>query len=564
MKVSNGTFWERIADMITINNEPKAYMPVFLGTTQHSLRLSLEMLIMVGMKLNDEIIETYNVTVSAIELGHLPNIGSGIAIDEITGSELSGFKATIRQSDAKLQGNVSTELKKLTELKNVGRYQLLKGQKVMTQELNVPELSKNNLILMRQLLGVTQQELAAAMDMSRKTVNRFEIGEQKISDKFINKLLSVYPQLSEAIEVQFDWVSLTFPDLTSKQVIADVLRLQEDLFLERSTSQNFYTREMAFAGEKNIYIQDFAPVKNPETQALDQKFGTTLYFTGKGTRLFEKALLEQNMNWRNFFEKARQYRGHLTRLDIAINDKWGLLDMNELVKAVQEKRFWSKSKSYAVHGNVDAGWTVDFGKSPFVIRAYDKHKEQANKGYDTDVKTRVELELHQEKAEYVIDEWFTHNKKLVDITFDILYTHLWFTNEPIDAKKIKSDQVREVIEQTVAPMPAWSLLTALGNKMKFVRQPKKQSVERIEKWVLQSVVPSLAVLKKTGHWHEIIEAINSVELSAEHQKLVKANTVNAITQAKSVLYQGNINFEKGKEKYDEELAEFEKQANLPF
>ena len=45
LKVSNGTFWERIADMITINNEPKAYMPVFLGTTQHSLRLSLEMLI---------------------------------------------------------------------------------------------------------------------------------------------------------------------------------------------------------------------------------------------------------------------------------------------------------------------------------------------------------------------------------------------------------------------------------------------------------------------------------------------------------------------------------------
>ena len=550
--------------MITINNEPTAYTPIFLGTTQHSLRLSLEILIMVGMKLNDEIIETYNVTVSAIALGQLPNIGSEIAIDEITGSELSGFKAKIRQSDAQIQNTASTELEKLVDLKNVGRYQLLKGKNIMTQDLNAPELTNDNLILMRQLLGVTQQELAAAMDMSRKTVTRFENGEQKISDKFVNKLISVYPQLSEAIEVQFDWVSLTFPDLTSKQVIADVLRLQENLFLERPTSQNFYTREMAFAGEKNIYIQDFAPVKNPETQAVDQKFGTTLYLTGKGTRLFEKALLEQSMNWHDFFAKARLYRGHLTRLDIAINDKWGLLKMNDLVKAVQEKRFWSKSKSYAVHGNVDDGWTVDFGKSPFVIRAYDKHKEQANKGYDTDVKTRVELELHQDKAEYVLDEWLNHDKKLVDITFDILYTYLWFTNEPIDAQKLKSDKVREVIEQTVEPMPAWSLLTALGNRMKFVRQPKKQSVERIEKWVLQSVVPSLAVLKKTGHWHEIIEAINSVELSAEHQKLVEANLVNAITNAKSVLHQGNINFDKEKEKYDEETAEFEKKANLPF
>ncbi|MGQ2283388.1 replication initiation factor domain-containing protein, partial [Leuconostoc pseudomesenteroides] len=339
------------------------------------------------------------------------------------------------------------------------------------------------------------------------------------------------------------------PDLTSKQVIADVLRLQENLFLERPTSQNFYTREMAFAGEKNIYIQDFAPVKNPETQAVDQKFGTTLYLTGKGTRLFEKALLEQSMNWHDFFEKARLYRGHLTRLDIAINDKWGLLNMNDLVKAVQEKRFWSKSKSYAVHGNVDDGWTVDFGKSPFVIRAYDKHKEQANKGYDTDVKTRVELELHQDKAEYVLDEWLNHDKKLVDITFDILYTYLWFTNGKIDDQQLKSDTVRDEIEATVEPMPAWSLLTALGKKMKFVREPKKQSVERIEKWVLQSVVPSLAVLKKTGHWHEIIEAINTVELSAEHEKLVMATTKNAITQASKQL---NINFEKPTKKYNED------------
>ncbi|WP_273708939.1 replication initiation factor domain-containing protein [Leuconostoc mesenteroides] len=550
--------------MITINNEPTAYTPIFLGTTQHSLRLSLEILIMVGMKLNDEIIETYNVTVSAIELGQLPDIGSEIAIDEITGSELSGFKAKLKQSDAKIQNTASTELEKLVDLKNVGRYQLLKGQKNMTQELNVPTLTNNNLILMRQMLGVTQKELSVTMGINEKTIRRIENKEQGISERFVNKLLAVYPELAESIEVQFDWVSLTFPDLTSKQVIDDVLRLQDNLFLERPTSQNFYTREMAFAGEKNIYIQDFAPFKNPETQAIEQKFGTTLYLTGKGTRLFEKALLEQSMNWRNFFEKARQYRGHLTRLDIAINDKWGLLNMNDLVKAVQEKRFWSKSKSYAVHGNVDDGWTVDFGKSPFVIRAYDKHKEQANKGYDTDVKTRVELELHQDKAEYVLDEWLNHDKKLVDITFDILYTYLWFTNEPIDAQKLKSDKVREVIEQTVEPIPAWSLLTALGNRMKFVRQPKKQSVERIEKWVLQSVVPSLAVLKKTGHWHEIIEAINSVELSAEHQKLVEANLVNAITQAKSVLHQGNINFDKEKEKYDEETAEFEKKANLPF
>uniref|UniRef100_UPI00235FC320 helix-turn-helix domain-containing protein n=1 Tax=Leuconostoc mesenteroides TaxID=1245 RepID=UPI00235FC320 len=236
--------------MITINNEPTAYTPIFLGTTQHSLRLSLEILIMVCMKLNDEIIETYNVTVSAIELGQLPDIGSEIAIDEITGSELSGFKAKLKQSDEKIQNTASTELEKLVDLKNVGRYQLMKGQKNMTQELNVPTLTNNNLILMRQMLGVTQKELSVTMGINEKTIRRIENKEQGISERFVNKLLAVYLELAESIEVQFDWVSLTFPDLTSKQVIDDVLRLQDNLFLERPTSQNFYTREMAFAGEK--------------------------------------------------------------------------------------------------------------------------------------------------------------------------------------------------------------------------------------------------------------------------------------------------------------------------
>ncbi|ORI37258.1 hypothetical protein BMS70_06240 [Leuconostoc mesenteroides subsp. cremoris] len=57
---------------------------------------------MVGMELNDEIIETYNVTVSAIALEQLPHIGNEIAITEIAGNELTGFKAKMRKSDKQL------------------------------------------------------------------------------------------------------------------------------------------------------------------------------------------------------------------------------------------------------------------------------------------------------------------------------------------------------------------------------------------------------------------------------------------------------------------------------
>ena len=85
--------------------------------------------------------------------------------------------------------------------------------------------------------------------------------------------------------------------------------------------------------------------------------------------------------------------------------------------------------------------------------------------------------------------------------------------------------------------------------MKFVREPKKQSVDSILSWIMKYVVPSLEVLKKTGHWHEVIEAMDKANLSPEQEKLIMANTKNAITQASKQL---NINFEKPTKKYNED------------
>ena len=113
-------------------------------------------------------------------------------------------------------------------------------------------------------------------------------------------------------------------------------------------------------------------------------------------------------------------------------------------------------------------------------------------------------------------------------------------------------------------MPAWYLLTSLGQSMKFVREPKEQSVDSILSWIMKYVVPSLEVLKKTGHWHEVIEAMDKANLSPEQEKLIKANLVNAITNSKANLEHGNLNFDKQQRKYVEETAEFEKKANLPF
>lgn len=547
------------------------YSATFLGTTQHSLAYTNTPLIKVGLSLHGELQAVKTIKVNGNQLSNSLKLGDFIELGIIKGDELNGYTAISTDATQADDNNYRKLFTGLESLKNVGKYQLLKlvtndDEKediAMEDFIKVPKLNGLHIKTIRELLGFNQLTFSKKMGVSNTLLSLIESDNKPITDDFVEKMYTTFPDLKNALDLQFDWVTITFSDMTGEQVINDVMRLKSELFLERSTTQNFYTREFAFAGEKNIYVQDFEPTKDVDTNQDVQKIGATMYLTGQGTRLFEKALLEQGLTWKKFFVQAKRFKGTFSRLDIAINDNWGLLDMDEIIEATQQNRFWSKSRSFAIHGNNQDGWTANFGKSPFVIRIYDKQKEQEQKGLETSIKNRVELELHANRAEQVISEWF-ENDNLVEYSLSILYTYLWFVDEPIDEEELKGTHVRERYIDTLKPMPAWSLLTSLGQSMKFVREPKEQSVDSILSWIMKYVVPSLEVLKKTGHWHEVIEAMDKANLSPEQEKLIKANLVNAITNSKANLEHGNLNFDKQQRKYVEETAEFEKKANLPF
>lgn len=546
------------------------YSATFLGTTQHSLAYTNTPLIKVGLSLHGELQTVKTIKVNGNQLSNNLKLGDFIELGIIKGDELNGYTAISTDATQADDNNYRKLFTDLESLKNVGKYQLLKlvtndekEDNAMENFIKAPKLHASHIKTIREMMNLKQAEFAEKIGISRPLLALVETDSKPITDEFVKKMYTAFPDLKNALDLQFDWVTITFSDMTGEQVINDVMRLKSELFLERSTTQNFYTREFAFAGEKNIYVQDFEPTKDVDTNQDVQKVGATMYLTGQGTRLFEKALLEQGLTWKKFFVQAKRFKGTFSRLDIAINDNWGLLDMEEIIEATQQNRFWSKSRSFAIHGNNQDGWTANFGKSPFVIRIYDKQKEQERKGLETSIKNRVELELHADRAEQVISEWF-ENDNLVEYSVSILYTYLWFVDEPIDEEELKGTHVRERYIDALKPMPAWSLLTSLGQSMKFVREPKKQSVDSILSWIMKYVVPSLEVLKKTGHWHEVIEAMDKANLSPEQEKLVKANLVNAITNSKANLEHGNLNFDKQQRKYVEETAEFEKKANLPF
>ncbi|WP_190279618.1 replication initiation factor domain-containing protein [Weissella oryzae] len=489
---------------------------------------SLEPTISIALFKYNEFVKKLDIKVRMSEVSSLPPIGTLLFIDEIKGSELKGYQADFSDGWNWDFNNYVEQFEQLYQLKNVGNYQILQRSQDMDNFIAHAKFNGRLLKLLRSKLDLTQVEIGEIIGLTRQRVQQIEANNKEVSQDMVDRLITVIPSLTDKVTIQLDWVSFNFPELTGAEIINNVLRIKSDLFIERTTSQNFYTREYAYAGEKSIYVQDFAPehVSDSGDNADVSKKGATLFLTGVGTRLFEKALLEQGLTWQKFFNRMYQYRGHATRLDVAVNDTSGLLKMNELVDAVREGRFWTKTRHYAVHGSEEFGWTLDFGTSPFVIRMYDKAKEQEQKGKDTNIVTRVELELHGDKATDVIQEWL-NNDNLVGITFDILYTYLHFVDEPINDELLKKARDRRTYVESLKPIAAWALLVSLGEKMKFTTEAKEQSIESIESWISKYVAPSLKIIQETGRWQNLLDTIREIDLSDDKKKLIQAvNTEN--------------------------------------
>ncbi|WP_260167069.1 XRE family transcriptional regulator, partial [Leuconostoc mesenteroides] len=255
------------------------YSATFLGTTQHSLAYTNTPLIKVGLSLHGELQAVKTIKVNGNQLSNSLKLGDFIELGTIKGDDLNGYTAIsmyTTQADDNYYRELFTDLERL---KNVGKYQLLKlvtndDEKediAMEDFIKAPKLNGFHIKTIRELLGFNQLTFSKKMGVSNTLLSLIESDNKPITDDFVEKMYTTFPDLKNALDLQFDWLTITFSDMTGEQVINDVMRLKPELFLERSTTQNFYTREFAFAGEKNIYVQDFEPTKDVDTNQDVQK-----------------------------------------------------------------------------------------------------------------------------------------------------------------------------------------------------------------------------------------------------------------------------------------------------
>lgn len=117
----------------------------------------------------------------------------------------------------------------------------------------------------------------------------------------------------------FDYVRIRFPTTDVKHIVEDMLRLKLPYFIHEDYGFYSYT--------EHYYLGDIFVLVSPELEK-----GVLLELNGRGCRQFESYLLAQERSWYEFFMDVLMEDGVMKRLDLAINDKTGILNIPHLTE----------------------------------------------------------------------------------------------------------------------------------------------------------------------------------------------------------------------------------------
>ncbi|TLE40269.1 MobT family relaxase [Clostridioides difficile] len=372
--------------------------------------------------------------------------------------------------------------------------------------------------------GVSQSRLAIMAGISREYLNRMETGKVRPSKEVRDKLMEALEKFNpdNPLTMLFDYVRIRFPTTDVQHIIHDILKLNIKYMLHEDYGHYTYT-EHYYIGDVFVYASQ------------EQEKGVLLELKGKGCRQFESYLLAQERSWYDFFMDALIEGGVMKRIDLAINDRTGILDIPELMEKCKYREcvsLFRSFKSYASgkfvkHDEQDKsemGHTLYIGslKSEVYFCCYEKNYEQYVKlGIpieESPVKNRFEIRLKNERAYYAVRDLLT--------TYDAEQT----------AFSIINRYIKFVDKEAGKNQSQWKLndrwLWFIGKDrppLKLTTQPEPYTLERTMSWIARQVAPTLKMLKKidAGNGTDFLKHIEEqAKLSEKHEKIIKQQTIS--------------------------------------
>ncbi len=361
--------------------------------------------------------------------------------------------------------------------------------------------------------------------MSREQVSRIENGKVSLTEEIKSQLTDALEKLNpdNPLEMLFDYVRIRFPTLDVRHVIEDVLKLNIKFLLHEDFGFYSYT--------EHYYIGDIFVLTSP-----DEEKGTLLELKGKGCRQMESYLLAQERSWYDFLMDCLVDGGVMKRLDLAINDKAGILDIPELTEKCHQEECISVFRSFKSYRSGELvnhheqdkagmGHTLYIGslKSEVYFCIYEKAYEQyAKLGIpieETPVKNRFEIRLKNDRAYYAVKDLLTYYDA-ERTAFDIINRYLRFVDKE-DGKRRNEWQVND--------RWAWFLGAGRG-RLKLTTKPEPYTLDRTLNWIARQVAPTLKMARKIDRINgtDIIESlVKSAKLTDKHEKIIKQQTASS-------------------------------------
>ena len=371
--------------------------------------------------------------------------------------------------------------------------------------------------------AVSQNKLAVEAGVSREYLNKIEnfkvIPTQETKDSIMKALERFNPD--SPLEMLFDYVRIRFSTLDVKHIVENVLRLKLSYMLHEDYGFYSYSEHYCM-GDIFVLVSG------------EEEKGVLVELKGRGCRQFENYLLAQERSWYEFFMDALVEGGVMKRLDLAINDKLGILNIPNLTEKCRNEECVSVFRSFKNYRSGELvrkdekecmGNTLYIGslQSEVYFCIYEKDYEQYKKNNipieDAEVKNRFEIRLKNERAYYAIR--------------DLMY----YDNPESTAFKIINRYVRFVDKENEKSRSDWKLNNEWAwfigenrESMKLTTKPEPYSFRKTLNWISRQVAPTLKMAMKLDEINNtqfINEIITNAELKEKHEKILKQQAATA-------------------------------------
>ncbi|CWU72828.1 XRE family transcriptional regulator [Carnobacterium divergens] len=369
----------------------------------------------------------------------------------------------------------------------------------------------------RMAYGLSQNKLAVASGITRQYLSDIEnekvIPTEQVKTALLDSLERFNPD--NPLEMLFDYVRIRFPTDNVEKIIEEILHLNIDYMIHEDFGYYSYPEHYRF-GDIMVMV------------SYDITKGVLLELKGKGCRQYENFLLAQHRSWYDFFTDCLEVNGVFKRLDLAINDKVGILDIPELARKSEQEECISVFRTFKnyrsgelVHRDEksDMGNTLYIGslKSEVYFCIYEKDYEQFIKNdiplEDPEVKNRFEIRLKNDRATHAIQDLLAY-RNAEKTAFEIINRYIRFADK--DTTKRRSQwQTSERWE--------WFIGKNRG-ELRLTTKPEPYSYERTLNWLRHQVAPTLKVASILDVLNEtdIIPAmIRDANLTEKHEKLIE-------------------------------------------